>query len=256
MIQGIDHIVILVDDLDTALTQYRDLGFTVNPGGRHPRGTHNALVTFQDGSYLELIAFWEPDYAEHRWHRHLAVRRGLIDFALGSDRLAADVTALSARGLRYTGPHDGARKRHDGVELVWKVAASEDEGALLPFLIEDVTRRELRVPADAAIHANGVLGVERIVIAVDDLAAATRQYGVLLGSDPIADNGDGSGKSAATATFQSGPHRIELRQTQPDGSGSSQAEGPSAAVLSGSRELDIRPEDAGGAHLRVIAARA
>ena len=35
MLQGIDHLVIAVRDLDAATKDYRDLGFTVVPGGRH-----------------------------------------------------------------------------------------------------------------------------------------------------------------------------------------------------------------------------
>ncbi|MFW6075058.1 MAG: VOC family protein, partial [Chloroflexota bacterium] len=38
MIQGIDHLVILVDELERAIQDYTSLGFTVVPGGKHPRG--------------------------------------------------------------------------------------------------------------------------------------------------------------------------------------------------------------------------
>jgi hypothetical protein len=40
----------------------------------------------------------------------------------------------------------------------------------MPFFIEDLTDRSVRVPDDERrIHANGVTGVARIVIAVEDL---------------------------------------------------------------------------------------
>ncbi len=259
MIQGIDHIVLRVDDLDAAMMRYRDLGFTVNPGGKHPRGTHNALVTFQDGSYLELIAFREPGYTDHRWHRHLATRRGLIDFALATDQLEPEVAALRRRGPRYAGPDEGGRKRPDGIDLIWRVAAVEDEtDTALPFLIEDVTDRDLRVPAAAAaVHANGVRGVDRIIVAVHDLASATSRYASLLDAEPLADTGGHSGETAAGTTFRTGSHWIELRQSPHDGSLSGQGqrldEGPYALVLFGAAEFPIRPEDAGGARLRVIA---
>ena len=61
MITGIDHIVILVADLDRAQAEYAAAGFTVVPGGEHAGGlTHNALVAFADGTYLELLAFRRP----------------------------------------------------------------------------------------------------------------------------------------------------------------------------------------------------
>ena len=36
---AIDHVVILVEDLDQAVRQYEQLGFTVVPGGKHARYT-------------------------------------------------------------------------------------------------------------------------------------------------------------------------------------------------------------------------
>ena len=60
MIKGIDHIVVVVPDLEDAITKYGELGFTVVRGGKHNIGTHNALIAFADGSYVELIAFLTP----------------------------------------------------------------------------------------------------------------------------------------------------------------------------------------------------
>ena len=58
MLTRLDHLVILVRDLGRAVREYEKLGFTVIPGGEHADGlTHNALICFEDGSYLELVAF-------------------------------------------------------------------------------------------------------------------------------------------------------------------------------------------------------
>jgi hypothetical protein len=56
MIQGIDHLVVVVKNLDQAAKDYQQLGFNVVPGGQHPVGSHNVLISFQDGSYIEIIA--------------------------------------------------------------------------------------------------------------------------------------------------------------------------------------------------------
>ncbi|TMJ30929.1 MAG: VOC family protein, partial [Alphaproteobacteria bacterium] len=56
-VQAIDHLVIMFPDLETAIRDYTELGFTVVRGGSHPTGTHNALIAFADGAYVELIAF-------------------------------------------------------------------------------------------------------------------------------------------------------------------------------------------------------
>ena len=58
MLQGIDHIVIVVSDLEQAAKDYEQLGFTVVPGGKHPVGSHNVLIALADGSYIEIIAFY------------------------------------------------------------------------------------------------------------------------------------------------------------------------------------------------------
>src|SRR5262249_58019959 len=58
MLTGIDHLVVAVPDLDAAIESYQSVGFHVVRGGRHQVGTHNALVPFADGVYLELIAFY------------------------------------------------------------------------------------------------------------------------------------------------------------------------------------------------------
>lgn len=256
MISGIDHLVILVDELDGGSEQYRALGFTVTPGGKHPRFTHNALVTFADGAYLELIAFYETENVTHRWYGYRASGGGLIDHALGTDDLVAELAGTGRRGVPYAGPHDGARARPDGVQLVWKTATPATEAPVgLPFIIEDVTDRGLRVPGDAARHANGVTGVDTLIIAVADLDASVALYGQLL--DQPAQESAGSADSAAARSFQVGPHRIELQQPRPGTEMAAQVaergDGPYALVFTGIADAAFDPASAGGARLRVIA---
>src|SRR5215212_9291312 len=54
----IDHLVVAVRDLDGATRLYERLGFVVGAKNRHPWGTENRLVQFQN-SYLELISVGE-----------------------------------------------------------------------------------------------------------------------------------------------------------------------------------------------------
>lgn len=181
----LDHLVILVRDLQQAQTDYRQLGFTVTPGGTHADGlTHNALVVFADGTYLELIAFRDPhDPRDNTWGwRQFVVRgEGLIDYCMASDDLARDVAAFNAHGLTITGPVDGGRRRPDGVELRWRSARFRQAGRALPFLIEDLTPREWRVPGGAATeHTNRVRGIRELAIAVTDLPRLADQFAKLL----------------------------------------------------------------------------
>jgi hypothetical protein len=58
------------------------------------------------------------------------------------------------------------------------------EGRLLPFLIEDLTPRESRVPGGpAAEHPNGATGVTRLEISVPDVPGATTSLAALLEPD-------------------------------------------------------------------------
>jgi catechol 2,3-dioxygenase-like lactoylglutathione lyase family enzyme len=186
MLEGIDHIVIVVRDLDQATTDYTALGFTVTPGGAHADGaTHNALIAFADGTYLELLAFTEPDRAQaHPWWPRLAAGEGLADFALRSTDLAADAQTWAAGGLHLQGPADGGRQRPDGQRLAWRTVRFMDQPAL-PFVIEDRTPRDLRVPGGvAAQHRLSVTGVAGVTMAVRQRDAVARAYAVVLGGAP------------------------------------------------------------------------
>lgn len=182
----LDHIVIAVQDLAQAIADYEALGFTVTPGGQHPgRTSHNALVVFADGAYLELIA-WQGPAPQERWWRDLQqFGDGLVDFALLPHDTMAVAEAARARGLDLE-PRDGARRRPDGRELQWQTArhATPD----LPFLCGDITPREWRVPeGPMRTHANGATGVASLSVAVADLAVSLQRYRALLG--PQADIG-------------------------------------------------------------------
>ncbi len=180
MIEGLDHLVIAVKDLGTAARSYTELGFAVVTGGRHPEGSHNALISFADGAYIELLAFYEPS-PEHRWWGALERGGGLVDFCLASTDLAADAAAFRSAGVDITDPEPGARARPDGFRLRWLLA--KPHGAyrgVAPFLIHDETPRSERVPRPPA-HVNRVSGVGTVTVAVADAAAAGRWYESAIG---------------------------------------------------------------------------
>lgn len=173
----IDHVVIAVRDLDAALADYRALGFNAFYGGRHANGaTHNALICFADGSYIELLAATGnvPQSGIIDFSPMLAVGEGLGGYAYLSHNLDADIAALRAQGIAVGDPIDGARLRADGVQIAWRLALVRDGFA--PFYVQDVTPRHLRVPNDAVIttQPNGVLGVIGIDTAADGALTALR----------------------------------------------------------------------------------
>ncbi|TMG57249.1 MAG: VOC family protein [Chloroflexi bacterium] len=174
MIRMLDHVVLVARDLDTAVADHRRRGFTVTPGGKHADGlTHNALVPFADGSYLEIVAFPDLDRAvSHRWWKIAAEGGGFADFALLSDDLGADTLALKEIVTRSSAT--GGRTRPDGIRLEWRTAILS---APLPFIIQDLTSRELRVPQGAAAqHANGAGGIAKVILGAKELADAEWRY--------------------------------------------------------------------------------
>jgi hypothetical protein len=171
MLKMLDHVVYVARDLTEAVEDHKRRGFAVTPGGEHAGGvTHNALVCFADGSYLEIVAFRKPD-PTHRWWNH-AASGGFADFAVLSDDLSDDLSALKDLVVREAA--EGGRTRPDGVSLRWRAAFLR---APLPFLIEDLTPRDLRVPGgDATRHANGVTGIGSLVIAARDARSVDDSY--------------------------------------------------------------------------------
>lgn len=215
MIRLVDHIVILVKDLDAAIADYRALGFNVSFGGEHADGnTHNALIPFNDGSYFELIAF-KREAPDHRWWKYVQNGEGLVDYALLPSDAAEDIAGIQARGLAYTGPTAGGRLRPDGERLEWQIG--EPPVAGLPFLCGDVTPRSLRVPeGDARIHANGVQGIQGLTVAVADIGKAVDQYAALL-DRPKAPIAKISPLGAAIAIYEFGGTTISLVQPRDAG---------------------------------------
>jgi len=206
MLKGIDHLVIVVPELEAAVASYRGLGFTVVPGGRHPIGTHNALIAFEDGAYLELIAFFEP-HAQHRWYQRLQQDGGLIDFCLQTDDLAGDARALRGAGVALADPRPLSRVRPDGYELRWVLSIPDVHAGVAPFLIEDETPRDERVPR-ATVHANGATGIQLVTVAVSDVAMVRGWFERVPGAKVIpVDRAD---LAAAGARVTMGPHALDF----------------------------------------------
>jgi hypothetical protein len=137
----IDHLVYAVPDLDegVALIEQK-LGVRAAPGGKHVgRGTHNALLSLENRSYLEIIA---PDPEQGS----VSIPRAFGLDAPGEPRLftwAAQVETIesrleTARGAGYNASLlSMMRELPDGNVLRWMLTyppPSIGDG-LVPFLI-------------------------------------------------------------------------------------------------------------------------
>ena len=184
----LDHLVILVHDLEEAIRDYGRLGFGVTPGGEHADGlTRNALVPFRDGTYLELVAFVRPeDVTDNVWGwRGFLPGGGLVDYCAASESLRGDLERLRGLGFGVEDLGEGGRRLPDGREIRWRSAGFRQAGRVLPFLIEDLTPRERRVAGGpAADHPNGATGISRLEISTPDPDTAGRHLAALTGAPP------------------------------------------------------------------------
>lgn len=207
MIQGIDHIVIAGPDLDDLTATFKSLGFNVVGGGRHPIGSYNRLIGLQDGAYIELLSFYEPSPKHYWWDAVYCKGGGLIDFCMATNDIRADYAVFEAQGVEMSPLVGLSRVRFDGYQLSWlnNEIYGQYQG-LIPFIIEDETPREERVPKENE-HANGVTGIDMITLAANDIDRAQGIMNAALGEtgEPTRD----AALRASGVVYQAGPHRLE-----------------------------------------------
>lgn len=167
----VDHVVIGCPDLDRMMQSFASAGLPGNDGGMHADGaTRMGIISFPDGSYIELISpaggRTKPMFSEKRLRADVPCA-----WAIRSNDLDADAARFEGRGVRVRGPFSGGRQRPDGVDLRWRIAevGPGDLGETLPFLIQDETSRWLRTNAPASSSIRDAWGVAIVVIAYDDL---------------------------------------------------------------------------------------
>ncbi len=189
MFTGLDHFIVLVNDLNAAMETYRSIGFDVRAGGEHQAfGSHNALVPFADGSYLELLAFRDPALASTTFWgdavRKLKVSEGFGAFVLASNDLVKDVQNVRQHCHEISDPQAGSRVRPDGQQVAWHTAmVGGTRTGILPFLIQDDTPRELRVEA-ARTGLGSQVRPKEVVVAVKNVEVARQAYRELMDTEP------------------------------------------------------------------------
>lgn len=158
-------------------------GIPTQYGGRHTNhATEMAVVSFPDGSYLELMGIVpDPDpkaLDAHEWARFLRTNAGPCGFALRTSDLSAESARLRSRGIPVAAAVAGGRTRPDGVRLRWETAdvGPPPRGSLFPFLISDLTPRPNRVYPGGKPTTSRFRGVAAVVVGVRDLDKAVAEY--------------------------------------------------------------------------------
>jgi hypothetical protein len=129
-----------------------------------------------------------------------------------TDDLTRDTAAFRRAGVAIDDPSPLSRRRPDGYQLKWVLSIPRgDHKGVAPFLIQDETPREERVPRQTR-HANGVTGIGTVVVAVADVARVRGWYEDALGrpGQPIV-RSDLGGRGVR---FTVGPHTLEFLAAQ------------------------------------------
>lgn len=233
----LDHIVILVaySTLESLPAKLKG-SFVVAPGGSHADGlTANKLILFEDGTYIELIAFVsgvDPGRRQqHRWGR--LQEDAIIDWAYTLEHEAGFAAvqqrvARSQSGLEYSDPSRGGRTKPDGTAIKWAVAAAQcSDGSparpgSIPFWCLDRTSRSLRVPYQQdrwlTQHACGARGVSSVAIYVPEheVLALSQAYDAIHASTDGGAwhfrvvSGSIAGRHTTSLSGSEGAPRIEL----------------------------------------------
>jgi hypothetical protein len=180
----IDHVTVAGEHLDAmpkALTEAA--GLPTEYGGPHSNhATEMALVSFPDGSYLELMGIQakaDPAaVAAHDWSKFLRNNAGPCAFAVLVTDIDAEVRQLKSAGIAAGGAEAAGRTRPDGTKLAWQTVnvGPGRRGSLFPFLIADLTPREKRAYPSGKPTTDRFGGIARVVVGVHDLDGAIAQY--------------------------------------------------------------------------------
>src|ERR1035438_675328 len=98
----LDHASICGSNLDTLRQAFTDVGLTPEIGGPHGNGiTQMALIGFDDGTYLELIAPIKPGTtAGSAWAKFMSEDAVPCAWAVGTDRKSTRLNS-SHLGISY-----------------------------------------------------------------------------------------------------------------------------------------------------------
>lgn len=187
-LEGLDHVVVMVHDLDAAADRWRALGFTLSPRGTHSAhlGTGNYTIMFGT-DYVELLGVLQGT-ALNAPSRAFLQRRGEgIERAAFTTRNAAEgVAALQAHGIAATGPVDFSRpvdlpngQQGTAAFSVFHWPVEQRPGDMRLFACQHHTRHTVWM-AELMSHANTATGILRLEIVTPAPADAAAQLASLL----------------------------------------------------------------------------
>ena len=184
----IDHVLILVHDLDTSKTDFERLGFVVTDRGIHTKylGTANHCVMLQ-GDYFELLGIVAPTEKNEGYRLRLESHEGLLGFALATKDSDRVYEAFRAQELPITPVKDYGRPVEiDGraEQVAFRSAFISDDPAAGPiaFFCQHQTPH-LIWRTEWQNHPNSARNIARLTLVADDPRAVGEHYRAMLAPD-------------------------------------------------------------------------
>jgi hypothetical protein len=198
-IVGLDHVVVLVRDLDAAAENWKRLGFTLSPRGTHSAHLGSGNYTIMLGpDYIELLGII-ADTTHNAPSRAFLDRRGegIERAAFTATDSAAGVEEIRARGYVGVGPIDFGRPvtlpnggQAEAKFRVFQWPVDEAPGGLRIFACQHLTPQAVWIP-ELQRHANTARRIKQVgIICADPLGEAERM-GRMIDRTPM-DDGDGT----------------------------------------------------------------
>ena len=167
----VDHVVFAGRDIEAMRSALAGLGLDPEYGGEHSNGvTHNYMLGFPDGSYLELISTIEPGTESPWWNDPIQGDAGPCAWAIDVTEIEAEAERIADLGIAVDGPTAHTRERPDGlaVEFDLAVLGELDMGVKYPMFIQDRTPRSRRIEVAESVADTALTGVREVVLAVPD----------------------------------------------------------------------------------------
>lgn len=208
-IGGIDHVVIVVGDLEAAAGLYRRLGFTLSPKGVHSAalGSANHTIMLQR-DYFELLTVLAPTPRNCRWREAIAAGGGIEGLALTTQNAAAAGDYWRAQGLvaddliRFS--RAVVRPHGPDLEARFEVVSLADvpEAGVRVFVCSQPTREAVWLP-ELMTHANTAQAIAGIAIVSPDPPRAVAGWRRIVPHLKVDTSADG-------VLLTAGSHRVLL----------------------------------------------
>jgi catechol 2,3-dioxygenase-like lactoylglutathione lyase family enzyme len=186
VITGLDHVVVLLDNVDVGATAYQTL-FGCAPSWRNRGDGADRVLFTLDNTTLELMSPNGFSVAADRIRKVIAEQgEGIASICFGTGDIAKMHRRLERLALKPE-PVADLESRHviTGATLSWKRtrAATDATRGVRMFFLELLQQR----PRSAAIAAAPINAMDHVVVSTPDPERAAALYGARLGLDMALD---------------------------------------------------------------------